>query len=532
MTTVPSTDASALAEAIEQHTYTTVIIGAGLAGLGAAMRLLEAGIDDLVILERSDEVGGTWRDNTYPGVACDVPTLLYSYSFEANPQWSQAYASGAEIQQYIKDVVNKRGVRKYIEFNEHVTGARWDEDEATWLVHTTTGVYRARTVIASYGPLANASLPKIPGLDTFGGKIIHTARWDHDYDFTNKSVAVIGTGSTAVQVIPELVRQAGLGGRVRVFQRTAGWVFPRANPQTPAGVKTLFRRVPWAQHLLRSAMLRASEASALAVVWNTAATSLLAVSGRRYLAREVEDRWLRRRLTPNFQPGCKRLLLSNDYYRALQARNCELVTWPIARIDETGVLTCEGISRTADVIVCATGYDVTKTAPPIDIVGRDGRSLNAEWDRGAFAYKSVNVAGYPNLFFTFGPNSGPGHTSAVTYMEAEIGYAVQMIRLMQKRKLRSLEVRADAQRTYNDWLQARMAKTTWNSGGCQSWYLTEDGFNSTMFPGFATTFRKLLADIDLHDYTASGDLQSVLSPRTAGSSMKAKSTERERTSLR
>lgn len=512
MTTTRPADERALATADQDTTYTTVIIGAGFSGLGAAIRLIEAGVDDILVLERADEVGGTWRDNTYPGVACDIPTLLYSYSFAPNPFWSETYAAGGEIQQYILDVVETRDLRKHIRFKANVRGITWDEDLAEWTISTDDSVYRARTVIASYGPLANASLPKIPGIDTFKGAIIHTARWDHDYDFSGKTVAVIGTGSTAVQVIPELVRLSGLSGRVRVFQRTAGWVFPRFNAQTPARIQALFRRLPVAQRVLRSIMLTTSETSALGVVWNTALTSLLAVAGKRYLAKEVEDRWLRRRLTPHYRPGCKRLLMSNDYYAALQAANCELITWPIARIDESGILTCEGVEHSADVIVCATGYEVTKTAPPIDIVGRDHRRLTDEWHGGAFAYKSVNVAGYPNLFFTFGPNSGPGHTSALVYMEAEIDYAVRMIRLMKNRGLRSLDVRPDAQRAFNEWIQQRLAKTTWNSGGCQSWYLTEDGFNATMFPGFAATFRKMMKNIDLHDYTATGELDSIIAP--------------------
>jgi cation diffusion facilitator CzcD-associated flavoprotein CzcO len=287
-------------------------------------------------------------------------------------------------------------------------------------------------------------------------------------------------------------------------------VIPRTNAATPQQLQWLFARLPVAQRLLRSALLGASDTVALAVVWNTVLTSLMAAAGKYHLAKEVKDPWLRRRLTPNFRPGCKRMLVSSDYYPALQADNCELVTWPIARISETGVMTCEGVERTADVIVCATGYEVTKTAPPIQIVGRKGRSLNDEWSSGAFAYKSVNVAGYPNLFFTFGPNAGPGHISALVFMEAETDYAVRMIMLMQARHLTSVEVRADAQEAYNLWLQRRLAKTTWNSGGCTSWYLTDDGFNATMFPGFAATFRRLLKSIELHDYSATGDLATAV----------------------
>ncbi|BBY33630.1 4-hydroxyacetophenone monooxygenase [Mycolicibacter minnesotensis] len=486
----------------QDRTVTTVIIGAGLAGLGAAIRLLDAGIEDIVVLERASEVGGTWRDNTYPGVACDVPSLMYSYSFEPNPRWSQTYASGAEIQQYIVDMVDRRGLRKYIEFGQDVSGMAWDDSRSEWVITTTTTQYRARTVIASYGPLARWTWPKIDGIEDFGGTIMHTAQWDHDFDFSDKTVAVIGTGSTAVQVIPQLV---GRSKKVRVFQRTPGWVLPRVNKATPSWLRRLYTQVPSAQRVARSTMLGVSEAGALAVVWNTVLTSAVALAGKRYLAKEVNDRWLRRSLTPNFRPGCKRMLVSDEYYRALQAPHCELITWPIARISATGVMTCEGVEHSADVIVCATGYEATKTAPPIQIVGRDGRSLNEEWARGSFAYKSVNVAGYPNLFFTFGPNSGPGHISALVYVEAQIEYAVRMIELLARRGLTSIEVRADAQQTYNRWIQGRLDKTTWNSGGCSSWYLTEDGFNSTMFPGFASTFRRVLNDVQLQDYVATGD---------------------------
>ncbi|OBK81842.1 4-hydroxyacetophenone monooxygenase [Mycolicibacter heraklionensis] len=496
-------------------TTTTVVIGAGFAGLGAAIRLLDQGIDDFIVLERASEVGGTWRDNTYPGVACDVPSLLYSYSFEPNPRWSQTYASGAEIQQYIIDIVDRRGLRKHIEFNQDVCAASWDDSRHEWLIRTATDEFRARTVIASYGPLAQWSLPNIDGIDSFDGQVVHTARWDHELDFSDKTVAVIGTGSTAVQVIPELVRKAK---KVRVFQRTPGWVYPRANRATPSWVRRLYAQAPVAQRAARSALLGVSEAGALAVVWNTALTSAVAFAGRRYLANQVQDRWLRRRLTPNFRPGCKRMLVSDEYYKALQAPNCELISWPIARIGATGVMTCEGIEHTADVIVCATGYEATKTAPPIQITGHNGRSLNDEWAGGAFAYKSVSVAGYPNLFFTFGPNSGPGHTSALVYMEAQIDYAVRMIALLTARGLTSIDVRAEAQQTYNHWLQRRLEKTTWNSGGCSSWYLTEDGFNATMFPGFATTFRRLLDDLELQDYVATGDPTALVGARSGSPS--------------
>lgn len=492
----------------EPTVLSAVVIGAGFSGVGAAIKLIERGIEDFVVLERSDEVGGTWRDNVYPGVACDIPSILYSYSFEPYA-WSKVFADGAEIQQYIEHVVAKWGVRRFVEFGQNVLALHYDESGGYWTIRTGVRDYRAKSVIASYGPLANAALPRIDGLDEFGGVTMHSARWDADQDLAGKTVAVIGTGSTAVQMIPHLVRSAG---KVVVYQRTPGWVLPRHNAVVPAAVKALFERVPTAQRLARSVLFRMTEASALGLVWNTILTSAMATAGKRFLRSEVRDAWLRRQLTPDYRPGCKRMLVSDDYLAALQADNCELVTWPIARIGTSGVMTCEGVEHTADVIICATGYEVTKTAPPIDIVGRDARSLNVEWARGAFAYKSVSVEGFPNLYFTFGPNAGPGHTSALMYMEAQIDYAVELISIMRSRRLRSLEVKAAAQTDYNDWLQERLAKSTWNSGGCRSWYLTEDGFNATMFPGFATTYRNILKDVDLHDYVAFGELAAALGP--------------------
>ncbi|MFE0750330.1 flavin-containing monooxygenase [Gordonia sp. NPDC058843] len=492
--------------------YTALVIGAGFSGIGAAIELRRRGIDDFVVLERAQEVGGTWRDNVYPGVACDVPSLLYSYSFEPAP-WSKLYADGAEIQQYIRHVVDKYDVRRFVRFGHDVSSMTFDDAEGIWTVTTNQGQLRAKNVIASYGPLANPSLPSIDGLEDFGGDVIHSAAWDRNHDFSGQTVAVIGTGSTAVQLIPELVKVAG---KVVVFQRTAGWVLPRGNLRTPPRVLRFFGRFPFAQGLVRAGLFRATELSALALVWNTVLTSVVALAGKLFLRREVRDPWLRRLLTPRFRPGCKRMLVSDDYLKALQAENCQVIAWPIARIGDNGVMTCEGVEHLADAIVCATGYEVTKAAPPIDIVGRNGKSLNADWARGAFAYKSVSVAGYPNLFFTFGPNAGPGHTSALVYMEAQIQYAAELISLMVKRKLTWLEVDAKAQADYNEWLQHRLEKSTWNSGGCDSWYLTEDGFNATMFPGFATTYQKLLRDIDLHHYRAAGDLELAIGgPRTA-----------------
>ncbi|OQS12769.1 4-hydroxyacetophenone monooxygenase [Nocardia donostiensis] len=474
------------------------IIGAGFAGIGTAIRLRQKGITDFAIFERDSRIGGTWRDNTYPGAACDIPSRLYSYSFAPNPDWSHTYSGSAEILAYIESMVDEAGIRPQIRFDHTVTGLVFDEDAGLWVISFTgrRRKVRARTVVLASGPLSNAGFPDIPGRDTYEGHMMHSARWDHDYDFTGKKVAVVGTGASAVQIIPELVRQAG---SVKVFQRTPAWVLPRVNRRTNAATKWLYRQLPVAQSLAREAWFWGHESVALGVVWNSPLTRVVESVALLHLRSQVGDPWLRRQLTPDFRAGCKRLLMSNDYYPALQRENCKLITWPIARISPRGIRTAEGIEHRFDCIVFATGFDVSKAGSPVPITGRGGRVLAEEWSGGAYAFKSVTVAGYPNLFLTFGPNSGPGHNSALVYMESQIEYLTDAIGVVLERDLHSFEVRRDRQDRYNEKLQQRLAGTTWNSG-CRSWYLTDDGFNATMYPGFGTQYAHQLARVDLDDY--------------------------------
>jgi cation diffusion facilitator CzcD-associated flavoprotein CzcO len=475
---------------------TALIVGAGFAGLGTAIRLKQNGIDDFVILERSHEVGGTWRDNTYPGAACDIPSLLYSYSFVQNPGWSQAYSGSDEILGYIHRMVEEFELRPKIRFGAEVTSLAYDDSAAMWTARVADGrTFTARTVVSAAGPLANVSFPDIPGLDSYTGHKIHSARWDHDYDFAGKRVAVIGTGASAVQIIPELVKQAE---QVKVFQRTPGWVMPRVNPRHPGWLRGLFSRLPASQTAARRALFWGHEAMALGLVWDSVVTTAVQNLARAHLRASVQDPWLRRQLTPDFRIGCKRVLMSSDYYPALQQDNCKLITWPIATLAPNGIRTAEGIEHPADSIVFATGFDVCKTGTPFPITGSGGRLLADEWVGGAQAYKSVSVAGYPNLFLTFGPNSGPGHNSALVYMESQIDYIVTAIRHLLDRNLPAIDVRKDRQADFNHAIQRRLARTTWNSG-CQSWYLTDDGFNAAMFPGFATQFTRQMS-LNLDDY--------------------------------
>ncbi|GAA3710557.1 flavin-containing monooxygenase [Gordonia hankookensis] len=472
---------------------TTLIIGAGFAGIGTAIRLLQQGHDDLVILERDVRPGGTWRDNDYPGAACDIPSRLYSYSFAPNPEWTQTYSESSEILAYIDGMIADHGLDRHIRYSHLAIGMEFDEAVGSWIVDIADREpIVARTVVVASGPLSTPGYPDITGLDDFAGHRMHSAAWDHEYDFEGKKVGVIGTGASGVQLIPELVRA---GADVTVFQRTPGWVLPRLDRRVSGMSRQLYRSMPLTQTVARRLWFAGHESVALGAVWNSPFTRVIEAVAKLNLRAQVGDPWMRRQLTPDFRAGCKRLLMTNDYYPALQADNCALVTWPIARICEHGVRTVEGIERRFDCLVFATGFEVSKQGTPIPIRGRGGRVLADEWSGGAYAYKSFAVSGFPNLYFTFGPNSGPGHNSALVYMEAQIEAIVTAISIIRDRGLRLLDVHEPAQDAYNATIQKRLEHTTWNSG-CRSWYLTADGFNATMYPGFATQYIAQMRTID------------------------------------
>ncbi len=488
-----------------QSTYDTLIVGAGFTGIGTAIKLIEAGVDDFVILDRSDRVGGTWRDNTYPGAACDIPSLLYSFSFVKNPDWSRAYSPAGEIRQHIEDMVDPFDLRRRIQFGVEVNGSVVRRRPKACGRSTPLAAGLNAPHVRGSGrapwywppvPCPTTSGPTSADWTPYEGHKIHSANWDHDYDFTGKRVAVIGTGASAVQIIPKLVKTAGF---VKVFQRTPGWVIPRLDIATPPAARTLFTKVPAVQQLARQILFWGHEASATAMVWDTPLTGLVARVGKAHLRRQVSDPWLRRQLTPDFTPGCKRMLVSSDYYPALQRDNCKLIDWPIATMSPVGIRTSDGIEHHLDAIVFATGFDVHLTGPPYPVTGLGGRSLADEWKGGAQAYKSINAHGYPNLFLMTGPNSGPGHNSLLVYVEGQIDYAVTGISTILRKNLRYLDVRADVQQRHNTRLQQRLTKTTWMSG-CTSWYLTADGFNASMYPGTATQYLRQMRDFRLGDY--------------------------------
>lgn len=460
-----------------------VIVGAGFAGIGMAIRLKQAGIHSFRIFERASEVGGTWRDNTYPGAACDVPSHVYSYSFEPNPDWSRFFSPAEEIQAYILRCVEKYGIRDHIEFGTEIADASFDERSASWTITTASGErHEARVVVSCTGGLVNPALPEIEGLEGYQGKLIHTARWDHGYDLRGKRVAVIGTGCSAIQVIPAIADDVA---SMSVFQRTPAWVMPKHDRLLSEKTRARFRRFPFLQRIMRTLLYLFSESLGPIIVLNSKRLSRIGERiSLRHLEASVRDPELRKKLTPNFQFGCKRMLISDDYWPTLEREHVELVTEPIAAMTERGIRTSDGAEREFDAVIAATGFEVSFVKPAYPIRGLGGIDLHAHWQGAPEAYKGVSVAGFPNYFTIMGPNTGPGHTSVLVFTEAQIHYIMQAIQKLRREPIRYLTVKKEVQDRYNVRIQGRMKYTVWTSG-CTSWYLGKNGRNSTLFPGFA-----------------------------------------------
>jgi len=474
------------------------IVGAGFAGIGAAIRLLQAGIDSFTIFERAPEIGGTWRDNGYPGAACDVPSHAYSLSFEQNPGWTRRFSPSAEIQAYLLGLAEKWGLRSRLRLDTEIVSARFDEEKGQWTLESSRGESAtARVVISCVGGLVDPALPGIEGLASFSGEIFHTARWNHACDLTGRRVAVIGTGASAVQVVPEIAPRVA---RLSVFQRTPAWVVPKLDRRYSERARRLFARFPL---LLRaSRFLQQAQAELQGPMIFLDSPRLSALGERmslRHLRAQVADPALREKLRPRFQFGCKRILLSDDYWATFERPNVELVTEPIARIAPSGIETGDGALRELDAIVLATGFALGLANAPFRVIGRGGRSLDEAWSDGASAYKGMSVSGFPNWFILMGPNTGPGHTSVLLYTEAQIEHVLGAIRRLRGEGLRSIEVRREAQERWNAGIQGRMKHMVWSSG-CKSWYLSEDGSNHSLYPGFATEYVLRTRRFDARDY--------------------------------
>jgi cation diffusion facilitator CzcD-associated flavoprotein CzcO len=461
------------------------ILGAGFAGIGTAIRLKQAGIESFTIFERSHEIGGTWRDNTYPGAACDVPSHVYSLSFEPNPSWTRKFSPSGEIQAYLLGLVEKWQLREKLKLRCEIVEARFDEPRGVWSLTSAAGEsFEARVVVSCVGGLVDPASPDIKGIQSFGGELFHTARWNHDYELTGRRLAVIGTGASAVQVVPAIAPQVA---KLSVFQRTPAWVVPKLDKEYPPQARERFARQPLRLKASRLAQYGLSELLGPMIFLDSKRLSALGEGmSLRHLRAQVADPELRRKLTPSFQFGCKRILVSDDYWASFERGNVELVTEPIAEIRHAGVETRDGRLHEVDAIVLATGFEVSLAQAPFPIFGRGGRALDAVWQRGAVAYKGMAVSGFPNWFILMGPNTGPGHTSVLVFTEAQIEHVVQAIRTLRDDGLRWLDVRQDVQDRYNAGIQARMPRMVWHT--CKSWYLSPDGSNHALYPGFAAEY--------------------------------------------
>lgn len=473
------------------------VIGSGFGGIGAGVRLRRAGITDFVILERADSVGGTWRDNSYPGCACDVPSHLYSFSFAPNPEWPRSFSRQPDIRAYLERVTDTFGVRPHLRFNAEVTEVRWEQEQAHWRVTTAAGVWTADAVVSAAGPLADPQIPSIPGLADFPGKVFHSSRWDHDYDLTGKRVAVVGTGASAAQIIPSIQPQVG---RLTVFQRTPAWVLPRADREISAAEKWLHSKIPPTGTLRRATLFALRELQVDAFVRRPGALGLVQQMAERNIQRGVTDPELRARLTPDYRIGCKRILLSNTYYPALSAPNAEVVSAGLAEVRGSTLVAADGSEREVDAIVFGTGFHVTDMPIGQRVFGLEGRSLAEEWKGGMEALRGSTVHGFPNLFFVIGPNTGLGNSSMILMIESQLNYLVDALTTLDAVGATAMQPTARAQRHWNLELQHRMSRTVWTTGGCKSWYLDGEGRNTVLWPGSTSSFRRATRRVDLAEY--------------------------------
>jgi cation diffusion facilitator CzcD-associated flavoprotein CzcO len=474
------------------------VVGAGFGGLGMAIRLDERGEHDFLVLERGDDVGGTWRDNTYPGAACDVPSQLYSFSFALNPEWTRSFSPQPEIHAYLRRVARDSGVLDRFHFRTTVEDLSWDAGRSLWRVRTSAGSCTADVVVSAAGALSDPKMPDIEGIASFTGEVFHSAAWNHDHDLTGKRVAVIGTGASAIQIVPQI---AGTASHLDVYQRTAPWVMPRRDRAYTRLERFGFRRVPGLQRLYRSAIYWGRETFVPGFTVSSRLTLPARCAALANIEKGIRDPELRERVTPHFQMGCKRILISNDYYPALDREDVDLVTDPISRITPRGIVTADGTEREADVLVVATGFHTTDLPIARHITGRDGETLSDRWEReGMSAYKGTTTHGFPNLFFLVGPNTGLGHSSMVFMIESQVTYVLDALARMRRHGLATVEPRPEAQRRWTADIQRRMARTVWNTGGCSSWYLDSHGRNVTLWPRTTFTFRRLTASFDLDAY--------------------------------
>ena len=485
-----------------------IIIGAGFAGIGMGVALRRQHIDDFVILEKASDVGGVWRDNRYPGAACDVPSHLYSYSFEPNPDWTHVFSRQPEIADYLRHCASKYDLLRHLRFGAEVQSARYDEADNLWTVLLRDGSeLHSKLLISGVGQLSRPATPKIAGIESFRGHSFHSASWDENYPLAGKRVAVIGTGASAIQFIPAIAPQVE---RISVFQRSPAWMMHRRDRAYSAFEKRLMHAVPALTRLYRLGIYLRYEARALAF---TRFKSLMKIAVewpfRRMLARDVPDAALRAKLTPDYPIGCKRILLSDEYLTTMSRANVELVTEGIRRVLPQGVETNDGRVYEVDAIVYGTGFAATEFLAPMSIRGRRGLDLNEAWRKGATAYMGMTVPGFPNFFMLYGPNTNLGHNSIVYMLESQIRHVMRCIERMRAQRANVVEVQADRHTRYNLRIQQRLGSTVWN--GCKSWYIDANGHNSTNWPGFTLSYRLMTRYSSLRAYRFALALSSTRS---------------------
>ena len=487
-TTAPTADATAAR---------VLILGTGFAGIAMATQLKRAGMDDFLILERADDVGGTWRDNTYPGCACDVPSLLYSFSFAPNPEWSDTFSPQPEIFEYLRKVAADEGILPHVRYGRTVGEAHWDDRRRVWSVETSAGTYEGQVVVSGVGGLSEPKTPDIPGIEAFEGTTFHTARWNHEHDLAGERVAVIGTGASSIQVVPAIQPEVA---HLTVFQRTPPWIMERRTRAFSRTERFLFRHVPGAQRAVRAAIYWGREVPVVGFAFRPKLLQRASGLALAHLKKAVKDPELRAKLTPDYTMGCKRILLSNDYFPALTQPNVTLETSGIAEVKAHSIVTQDGTEHPVDTIVFGTGFQASEMPAAHYIWGRHGVKLADQWADGASAYLGTAVHNFPNLFFIVGPNTGLGHTSMVFMIESQVAYILDAVRTMDRTGAAALEVRPEVESTYTEEIQDRLAPTVWNTGGCKSWYTDSNGRNSTLWPTFTFVFRKRTRAFDLTDY--------------------------------
>jgi len=469
--------------------FSIAVVGGGFAGVGAAMMLARAGYDDVVVFERGERVGGVWNHNTYPGAACDVPSHLYEFSFEPNPRWSRRFAPQAEIQAYLEDVATRHGVLGRIRTNTEVTDARWLPDRGRWRLQTSAGPHEANILITACGQLSVPKLPSIPGLDTFAGPAFHTAQWRHDVDLTGKRVAVVGSGCSAIQTVPAI---QALVEHIDIYQRSPGWTFPKMDFTYSQRTQRLFERFPALQRADRAAIFAFMELGALAMTSQRWLLEPFRAIARHQISKAISDPVLRAKVTPDDELGCKRLMLTDEWYPTLTRANVELITDPIAAITPAGIRLQDGSERPADVLVLATGFKTHAFVAPMEITGAGGQTLAQEWAEVPRAYLGMSVPGFPNMFLLYGPNTNGGTGSVIYVIEAGVNHVIAALDGLRAVGARRIEARREAAEAFDRELRAALAGSVWHTG-CTSWYVDENGNDPNQWPWLWSAYRRRTA---------------------------------------